>query len=146
MTTVLHRSPSPPENRVNEQSHSEPGGTYRQRHSLENLVFWRQGIRELHILEIVGAAAILGSFCAVAVHLTDSPTQPREPKIVVGGLIGLGEAWELSVSKSWRHIHRLFGLTARKTKSQRGGLAREVNAHERHYELIQSNFPIVDQL
>ena len=77
-------------------------GTYRQRHALENPVVRRQGVRELHILEVVGAAPVLGSLFAVVVSLTDGPVKPVEPEVVVGGLIRLGEAWKLSVTRSQR--------------------------------------------
>lgn len=42
---------------------------------------------------------MLGSLFAVVVSLTNSPVKPVEPEVVVGGLICLGEAWKLSVTR-----------------------------------------------
>lgn len=45
---------------------------------------------------------MLGSLFAVVVSLMDGPVKPVEPEVVVGGLIRLGEAWKLSVTRSQR--------------------------------------------
>ena len=123
-------------------------GTYRQSHALKNLVVRRRGVRKMHVLEVVGVAPVLRSLFTVVVSLTNSPVKRANPEVIVGGLICLGKAWKLLVTRPQRawSLPLSHGLTAGKTESQRGGLAGEENTHKRHDELIEADFPIIDQL
>lgn len=54
-----------------------------------------------------------GALYAVVIRLADGSVEPVEPEVVVGGLVRLGEAWELSVTRFhgvfdplWTHCWR----------------------------------------
>lgn len=49
----------------------------------------REGVRKMHVMEVVGAAPVLGPLFALATSLTDGSVEAVEPEVVVASLVRL---------------------------------------------------------
>jgi hypothetical protein len=65
--------------------------THSERQAFDHSLFGSKGVRELNVLEVNRTPAVGRALHTIIVSVSDDRLQTGEPKVVIGGRIGLGE-------------------------------------------------------